>query len=235
MQTRCPYPTCNLTFMASFERIGRCDHCGRLMSARSLEFWLQTDKKLEQMQSAGKLAEAIVSGTRFHLLAMVDNVRSLWNVGSIFRSCDGAGIEHLFLCGITGTPPRKEIAKTSLGAEETVPWSYARLTTDIIPALKESGALIVGLERTYEQEGVNDSIPLSSFIRSQAGNLIDRPICIIVGNEVVGLSGETLAVCDVICHLPMRGKKESLNVAVAFGVAAYQVTEALASVRLSKV
>jgi tRNA G18 (ribose-2'-O)-methylase SpoU len=155
----------------------------------------------------------------FELIGLVDDVRSLWNVGSIFRSADGAGFDSLFLCGITGTPPRKEIAKTSLGSEDHVPWFYSRSTASVIPALKQQGIFIVGLEFV---EGL--SIDLRTAVQDKKLTL---PLCLCVGNEVSGLSAETINECDLICHLPMRGFKESLNVAVAFGIAAYQIADGL--------
>ena len=154
--------------------------------------------------------------------AVAEDVRSLWNVGSIFRTADGAGVDALYLSGITGTPPRKEIAKTSLGSEDSVPWSYVRTTTELIPELKAAGLFILGLEYSLGAPGVTDSIPLSQALRDQ---LISPRVCMLVGNEVTGLSAETMSACDLLCHLPMRGLKESLNVAVAFGIAAYMLAE----------
>lgn len=153
-------------------------------------------------------------------VAVAEDVRSLWNVGSIFRTADGAGIKALYLAGITGTPPRKEIAKTSLGAEDSVPWSYVRTTTELIPHLKNAGMFILGLEYCRALPGYPDSIPLREALAEQ---LIPRRVCVIVGNEVTGLTAETMSACDRLCHLPMRGLKESLNVAVAFGIAAYML------------
>jgi tRNA G18 (ribose-2'-O)-methylase SpoU len=137
-------------------------------------------------------------------------------VGSIFRTADGAGFSRLYLCGITGCPPRKEITKTSLGAEDTVPWTYCAGALEVLPRLRRQGVLVVGLEQTP------DSRALSSAI---AEGDLRRPLCLVVGNEVAGVSAEALSRCDLACHLPMRGLKSSLNVAVAFGIAAYMLTE----------
>jgi tRNA G18 (ribose-2'-O)-methylase SpoU len=144
--------------------------------------------------------------------AIVEDVRSLFNVGSIFRSADAAGVGQLYLCGITGCPPRKEIVKASLGAENYIPWQYSAHPLDIVPALKAQGVTLLGLERT------ESSLPLIDVL---ADNQLRKPLCFVVGNEVDGISPELLASCDAVCHLPMKGTKESLNVAVAFGVAAY--------------
>lgn len=151
-------------------------------------------------------------------MAILEEVRSLWNVGSIFRSSDGAGFSHLFLIGITGCPPRKEIAKTSLGAEDYIAWNYAENSLSVIQSLKLLGYQIIALEKT------DSSISLSSAIQ---GNLLKTPLCLIMGSETKGIYAETLALSDLIVDLPMRGFKESLNVAVAFGIAAYAISESL--------
>jgi 23S rRNA (guanosine2251-2'-O)-methyltransferase len=144
--------------------------------------------------------------------AVLEDIRSLWNVGSMFRTADAMGMGKLFLTGITGTPPRKEIEKTSLGAEDHVGWSYHGQALEILPKLKAQGIVILALERC------KTSKPISEIARK-----FDplKRIALVVGNEVTGVSPETLAACDDVADLPMCGVKESLNVAVAFGVAAY--------------
>jgi tRNA G18 (ribose-2'-O)-methylase SpoU len=163
------------------------------------------------------------NGSPEPMTVLLEDIRSLWNVGSIFRTADGAGFSRLFLCGITGCPPRKEIAKTSLGAEDTIAWEFHRNALEVLPRLKSQGVTIIGLERTTE------SVPLSHAAAQQN----DSPICLVLGNEVTGISLETLSLCDVICDLPMRGVKESLNVAVAFGIAAYMIAAWQSSASLS--
>jgi tRNA G18 (ribose-2'-O)-methylase SpoU len=143
--------------------------------------------------------------------AILEDLRSLWNVGSIFRTADAAGVS-LYLTGITGCPPRKEIAKTSLGAEFSVDWRYYAHALDVVPELKAKGLYIVGLERC------DRSVSLKDF---REGKKQGQSLALIVGNEVAGISPETLSYCDAIIDLPMEGKKESLNAAVAFGIAAY--------------
>jgi 23S rRNA (guanosine2251-2'-O)-methyltransferase len=144
--------------------------------------------------------------------AVLEDIRSLWNVGSMFRTADATGIGKLFLTGITGSPPRREITKTSLGAEGHVAWKYFGHSLDILPALKAEGIVVVALEKCEK------SIPLLEIAETVEP---DRKIALVLGNEVTGVSPETLAACDFIAELPMCGMKESLNVAVAFGVAAY--------------
>jgi tRNA G18 (ribose-2'-O)-methylase SpoU len=132
----------------------------------------------------------------------------------MFRTADGAGVEKLFLCGETGVPPRSEIAKTALGAEESVPWEYWMDAKECILNLKKGGVRIVALELTPK------SIDYREFEA-------DGPICLVVGNEVGGIPPDLLGLCDDSIQIPMRGEKESLNVSVAFGVAAYELTRDL--------
>lgn len=182
---------------------------------RPLDVILEIDRKAERIGVPLRDLDT----SNIELTALLDDVRSLWNVGSVFRSADGAGFDALFLTGITGTPPRKEIAKTSLGAEDHIHWFYAGNALSLIQKLKREGIFILALEYTT---GERPSIPLREAI---AENRITLPLCLCVGNEVTGLSAEVLAESDLICHLPMRGFKESLNVAVAFGIAAYEISE----------
>lgn len=141
---------------------------------------------------------------------VLDNIRSLYNVGSIFRTSDAAGIEKLYLCGITGTPPRAEIHKAALGAEKIVPWEYYRDPTDIVIQLKNQGFNIVVLEHT--DSGVSYQHAQYQF-----------PLCLIIGHEITGISEEVVALADMAIEIPMAGVKQSLNVAVAYGIAIYEI------------
>lgn len=243
MQTRCPYPHCLATFDAAETRTGLCARCHRIMSNRPIEMLIEVDKRVARMQAAGELAGCDANSTSAmpataasvkadsssmrcaEFSALAEDVRSLWNVGSIFRSADGAGVGRLYLCGISGTPPRKEITKVSLGSEETVPWTYVPSALPVLDNLKQQNVFILSLEYWHGQKdslGIASSVELSKAI---ANRQIRFPLCMIVGNEVAGVSAEVLAASDLICHLPMRGSKESLNVAVAFGIAAYALAE----------
>lgn len=190
------------------------------MSLRQLEHLHEVDKR--QANHPSPIWQVS------NLSAIAEDVRSLWNVGSIFRSSDGAGVGHLFLCGITGPPPRKEIAKVSLGAEDTVPWTYHATALEVLDELRAKGIFILGLE--YTKQFALSSVPDSNDLRETlSAGKIRFPACLIVGNEVTGVSAECLTKCDLICHLPMRGMKESLNVAVAFGIAVYMLEEQVAA------
>ncbi len=144
------------------------------------------------------------------IIGILENLRSLWNVGSIFRSADGAGIERLLLCGFTGHPPRKEISKTALGAETAVDWEYWSSAAQACQFLREEGYEVLALE-TGSQSRILSEIEIPSRV------------AFVVGNEVEGISPETLAACDGRIRLPMLGQKDSLNVAVAFGIASYML------------
>jgi tRNA G18 (ribose-2'-O)-methylase SpoU len=146
-------------------------------------------------------------------VALLENVRSLWNVGSMFRTADGAGIGRLILTGITAHPPRKEISKTALGADEVVAWEYDPDPPAAARRLRAAGYRLLALE-TGEA-----SVPWSAVVP-------DGRLCLIVGHEVAGVSAALCALADQCVALPMRGLKDSLNVAVAFGVAAYGLAEA---------
>ena len=146
------------------------------------------------------------------IVVVLHNIRSRENVGSVFRTADAAGVDKLYLCGITPCPPHEKISKTALGAEKTVPWEYHRQTWRLIEQLKKDGFRVVALEKT---KASNDIFKFKSD---------KRPIALVVGNEVRGLSPEILKRADAVLSIPMRGQKESLNVAVAFGVAVYQLT-----------
>ncbi len=141
------------------------------------------------------------------------NVRSLWNVGSFFRTCDAFAVEKLYLTGYTGCPPRKEISKTALGAEETIPWEHAEDPMTVLEALKAEGWELVALELS------DDAVDLPSFVPTDK-------VCIVVGHELDGVPERIRSLCDHTVQIPMLGHKESLNVAVAAGVALYRMRTA---------
>lgn len=143
--------------------------------------------------------------------ALLDNIRSVYNVGSMFRSSDGAGISRLYLCGTTSTPDNPRLAKTALGAQDSVPWSYARNGLETARSLKRTG------RRLWALEGGPGSIPLSEV----SVELDASPLVLVVGNEVSGVDPAILEICERSVHIPMTGAKSCLNAAVAFGIAVY--------------
>lgn len=149
--------------------------------------------------------------TAVSLSLLLDNIRSLYNVGSIMRIADGAGIKHLYLGGITATPAHPKLKKTALGAETAVSWSHHNNGLKTAVSLQEQGCQLWALESTPT------SIPIYAALPAPT----DSPILLVVGNEVAGVDPAILERCDRIVHLPMRGHKASLNVATAFAAAAY--------------
>lgn len=146
---------------------------------------------------------------------LLDNIRSGLNVGSIFRSADGFGFRHIYLCGITPTPESEAVTKTSLGAEDAVPWSYHKDAVKLVRGLKKEGWRILALEEDARAVDVGHSSSMT----------MDRHTLLIAGSEVTGVDPELLDLCDNIFYIPMFGEKKSFNVAVAFGIAAYAMNK----------
>lgn len=140
------------------------------------------------------------------------NIRSVFNVGSIFRTADALGVDKIFLCGYTPTPKDERVKKTALGAEDSVEWEKCAQTWRVIDKLKSQGVFVVALELSPESV-LYDNLKLPK----------EKDVALILGNEVEGLQKSILDRCDAIIEIPMRGKKESLNVAVAFGIAGYDI------------
>ena len=143
--------------------------------------------------------------------ALLDNIRSTFNVGAMFRTADGAGLRRLHLCGICPQPDHPRIIKTALGAEQTVAWSYHRDGLEVALALKAAGM------RLWALEGGPQAESLFAAVKTLPG----PPILLVVGNEVSGVDPGILSVCERVVAIPMQGAKDSLNVAIAFGIAAY--------------
>lgn len=142
---------------------------------------------------------------------LLNSIRSNYNVGSIFRTSDGAMIEKLYLCGYTPCPSKKEVLKTALGSTESVKWEYVKDAKTLITQFKSKGIQICALELT------DKSIPYHQI------ESIDFPICLVVGNEITGVSQEVLDLCDKSIEIPQYGIKQSLNVAVAYGIAIFEL------------
>jgi len=165
----------------------------------------------EEIASRRLNPRTLARSRRNPVSVVVDNVRSLYNVGSIFRTSDGARIEKLYLAGFTPRPPRREIEKTALGATETVPWEFVRDARQLLNSLKAEGYTIACLE-LMEGSVPYYAIPPTSF-----------PLCLVIGNEVTGVSAPLAELCDLGLEIPMFGMKQSLNVAVAYGIAVFEL------------
>lgn len=149
---------------------------------------------------------------------ILDSIRSNYNVGSIFRTSDGVMIEKLYLCGYTPHPPKKEILKTALGSTDSVSWEYVKEPKEVVMALKERGVKICALELT------NKSKKYYEVSRS------DFPLCLIIGNEITGVSQELINICDCSLEIPQYGIKQSLNVAVAYGISIFELRKIFDSI-----
>jgi tRNA G18 (ribose-2'-O)-methylase SpoU len=147
---------------------------------------------------------------RKEFYVICDDIRSLENIGSIFRTADALGVSKIFLCGISGFPPHHKISKTALGAEKSVSFERIKQTGRLIDRLKDDKINIIALEQ-------NKKAILYTKFKPKF------PLALVVGNEVKGISKSILKKCDKIIYLPQHGKKESLNVSVAFGVAGYYI------------
>ncbi len=146
------------------------------------------------------------------MVVIAHNIRSMFNVGAFFRTCDAFGVEHLYLTGYTAAPPRTEISKTALGADATVPWSKERDLTVVIDRLRTEGSTIIALEADPTLPSIRTITPPSK-------------IALLFGNEPDGLSQELMARTDLQLTIPMLGQKSSLNVAVAARVALYALSD----------
>ena len=165
---------------------------------------------LENLHQVKKLPVSVV----------LDSIRSNYNVGSIFRTSDGAMIEKLYLCGYTPHPPKKEILKTALGSTDSVDWEYVKDPKEVVIKLKEDGVRICALELTDKSKNYYEVLQN------------DLPLCIIVGNEITGVSQELIDLCDYSIEIPQYGIKQSLNVAVAYGIAIYELRKIFDSIQL---
>ena len=161
-----------------------------------------------------KTVDQFRESEKFPLVVVLDNVRSMHNVGSVFRTADAFLISGIWLCGYTPRPPHRDIHKTALGATETVKWQYAERTVEAVGALKDEGFRIFAVEQ------VEKSIPLHEFSSEKAGKM-----ALIFGNEVTGIDAEVLKFCDGSIEIPQFGMKHSLNISVAAGIVLWELTK----------
>lgn len=166
-------------------------------------------KLVTEMGRIGR--EEFLSSDKLPLTVVLDNIRSLHNVGSVFRTSDAFRVERVLLCGITAVPPSSDIHKTALGAEDVVPWQYFGDTMQAVDYLREQGYEIYAIEQ------VQESVPLQSFAVEQNGRY-----AVILGNEVKGVQQQVVDACDGSIEIPQFGTKHSLNVSVTAGMVIWE-------------
>ncbi|MBI4947859.1 MAG: RNA methyltransferase [Bacteroidetes bacterium] len=169
-------------------------------------------RKLANSELERKSTEEFRSSEKLPIVVVLDNVRSAYNVGSVFRTADAFPVEAIYLCGITGYPPHKEILKTALGATETVKWKYNKSTLEVVSELKELGYKIYAIEQA---EG---SVPLNNLKLET----LNFKFAVIFGHEVEGVQQDVLNACDGCIEIPQGGTKHSLNIAVSAGVVLWE-------------
>jgi tRNA G18 (ribose-2'-O)-methylase SpoU len=170
-------------------------------------------RKLLNNELGRKTINQVKSSEKSPFIIVLDNVRSQQNVGSIFRTSDAFLVEAIYLCGITGQPPAREIQKTALGATESVEWKYFPSTAEAISGLRQEGFKIIAIEQA---EG---SVDLQSFIPGK-----DEKYALVFGHEVNGVSQEVVDLCDLCVEIPQFGMKHSFNIAVSAGIVLWDLT-----------
>ncbi len=204
---QCPKESCRFRFPAAEDVEPAdgfvCPHCGNLTARVVNTYVVASDRK---SPSDATKADAFDAP---HLELMLDNIRSVGNVGSLFRTADGAGIRALHLGGITATPDHERFSKSALGLP--LPWEHRLNGVDLAVELKQRGRALWALEETPDADNIFDVGHLESA----------RPTVLVVGNEVMGVDPAIMSMCDRVVSIPMVGAKRSLNVVVACGIAAY--------------
>jgi len=160
-----------------------------------------------------KTVDEFKGSAKIPVIIVLDNIRSMHNVGSVFRTADAFLLQSIYLCGYTPQPPHRDIHKTALGATETVDWKYFKTAVEAIDLLKESGYAIAAVEQ------VEKSIPLSDFSSGQFEKL-----AVVFGNEVSGVGEDVLKICDAYIEIPQLGMKHSLNISVAAGIVLWELS-----------
>nr|WP_315219432.1 RNA methyltransferase [uncultured Flavobacterium sp.] len=173
-------------------------------------------RKLENSELDRKSVEDFKKSTKTPLILVLDDIRSLHNIGSVFRTADAFLIEKIILCGITATPPNKEIHKTALGATETVAWEHHENVLEVIENLKKENVITLAIEQ------VESSVFLQDFTVEK-----DQKYALVFGNEVYGVAQEAVALCDGCIEIPQLGTKHSLNIAVSAGIVVWDLFQKL--------
>lgn len=208
MIRQCLRPTCRFRFPVTGDSLEMtaCPKCGS--PTRLVESPYASLKVDYRPTQAGPQVQALL-----------DNIRSSLNVGSMFRTADGAGVSHLHLCGITPTPDHPKVSKTALGAEYSVPWTQYWDALEAAESLKQGGFELWGLEGGPRAESIFEAV--RDLDQGQTPALPGKALLLVVGNEVSGVDPGLLDLCQRVVSIPMQGAKQSLNVAVAFGIAVY--------------
>ncbi len=171
-------------------------------------------RKLSMDELGRKTVQEFKEAVKTPVIAVLDNIRSMHNVGSVYRTADAFLLEGICLCGYTPQPPHRDIQKTALGATETVDWIHVPSTLEAVQQLKERGYKVFAVEQA---EG---SISLDKFPTQQ-----DQPIAVVFGNEVEGVNSDVLKICDGCIEIPQLGMKHSLNISVAAGIIFWKLCE----------
>lgn len=167
----------------------------------------------KSMEELGRLSpDEFKEAQKLPVMVVLDEVRSMHNVGSVFRSGDCFRIEGIVLCGYTPQPPHRDIQKTALGATETVPWRHSATTLEAAQSLKQDGYRLIGVEQVHQ------SIPLQQFTPATG-----ERYALVFGNEVNGVQEEVLALCDQVLEIPQLGSKHSLNISVSAGIVLWEM------------
>ena len=174
-------------------------------------------RKLNVLEMNRLTVEEFKAARKLPLVVVLDNVRSLHNVGSVFRSCDAFRIEAVYLCGITATPPSAEIHKTALGAEDSVSWKYYESTLDAVEELKQKGYFVYSIEQVEGSENMA-KISLDASKR----------YAVVLGNEVKGVEQAVVNASDSCLEIPQLGTKHSLNVSITAGIVVWEFAKQLA-------
>lgn len=169
-------------------------------------------RKLENSELERKSVEDFKQATKTPIIIILDDIRSLHNIGSVFRTSDAFLVEKIYLCGITAIPPNKEIHKTALGATETVTWEYQKDVLSVIENLKKENITVYAIEQ------VENAIFLNDF---KVEN--DKKYALVFGNEVFGVSQEAIQICDGTIEIPQLGTKHSLNISVTTGIVVWDL------------
>ena len=165
------------------------------------------NRKLKNRELDRKTIEEFKSSDKTPLIIILDNIRSLNNIGSVFRTADAFLIQKIYLCGITATPPHKDIQKTALGATDTVSWEYHKDTIELITSLKSQGIKILSIEQAENAEMLDQFTPETN-----------QSYALVFGNEVKGVQQEVVSASDTVLEIPQFGTKHSLNISVSAGV-----------------